>query len=325
MSSVCRPADRRRHRKLAAAAPIVAALAWPFPAQAHSPPAPTRGDFWASWNLDWAALAYIALAALVYAIGWRAGRRSHSPAAGPWRAACFAAGLIVVCVAIVSPLDALAHSLFSAHMAQHMLLIAVAAPLIVLARPVSVLARGAPRTLTRLVARLARPLRRGCRRLAPAAWALAVLGVHVGAVWVWHVPPVYAVTLASPAAHAVAHATLLATALLFWGCLIASGRAAGVGRGAAIAIAFGAAAGTGVLGALLTFTATALYPEHGAPAAEWGMTALADQQLGGLLMWVPGGTVYLIAAVVLVIRLLDGAEDVARPSVPGTPRGVGGT
>jgi putative membrane protein len=233
-----------------------------------------------------------------------------------WRSFALASGLAVILVALASPLDALAHELFSAHMAQHMLLVACAAPLIALARPGATLARGAPRALARAAARAVRPLRRGRRRLAAPIWAAAVLALHVGAIWIWHAPPVYEVVLRQPAIHALSHAVLFATALLFWSCLVAAGRRGGVGYGAAIALAFGAAAGTGILGALLTFATTPLYPAHAGPAAEWGMTVLGDQQLGGLLMWVPGGTVYLVAALVLVVRLLDAAE----PRATSPPR-----
>lgn len=305
MSSGCRVSDRRRTAALAALAGGAVA-AFPASAHAHGPTAPA--DAWAAWNLDWLLLGYLGLAAALYARGALIRGAPEGSGGALGRAACFAAGLAAVAIAIVSPLDAVGHSLLSAHMAQHALLVAVAAPLIALSRPWPVLARGLPRPSARLGSRLWRPLRRARRRLPVAGWALLVLALHVGAVWLWHTPAVYALALESPALHALSHATLFAAALLFWAVLVAAGRRAGVGRAAGIALAFGAAAGTGILGALLAFAATPLYPEHAAGAAAWDISLIADQQLGGVLMWVPGGTVYLIAVVALLLRLLDDGE-----------------
>jgi putative membrane protein len=256
---------------------------------------------------------------------FRGADRRRRNSLGLWRSLCLASGLAVVVVALASPLDSLAHELFAAHMAQHMLLVACAAPLIALGRPWQVIARAAPRGMVRSVARAARPLRRGRRRLPIAAVALGVLAIHVGAVWAWHVPALYAVALERPAVHALSHASLLATAIVFWSFLIAAGRRGGLGRGVGIAIAFGAAAGTGILGALLTFATTPLYPEHVGPAAERGMTPIGDQQLGGLLMWIPGGMVYLVAVLALLVGLLSPAEPRARRTATVRSERIAGT
>lgn len=180
----------------------------------------------------------------------------------PWRFAAAAAALFL---ALIWPLDVLSQLSFAAHMAQHMLLIGVAAPLLVLSRPSLRLIRG--NTWASL----------GSRTSAPRAFAL-----HAAAIWLGHAPLVIAWTLAYRWVHIVEHATLLGTAMLFWWALCRRGRA---GYGEAALWSLATMIHTGILGALLTFAPRVLYSGY----------ALEDQQLAGLVMWVPGGACYLVA------------------------------
>jgi cytochrome c oxidase assembly factor CtaG len=276
---------------------------------------------WRAWSFDPLVVCGLLAAALAYARGLRAlWARGMGRGVSPWRAAAFAGGLVALAVALLSPLDALDGELFTIHMAQHMLLILVAAPLLVLGAPgLAVLAglpRGARRGLTR---------RR--RSLAGAAigWALdqplLVLLAHVGVLWTWHLPVPYQAALASPPLHAMEHITFLGTAMLLWRVVLGPDPRHRLGRGLAILSVFVTALQAGALGALLTFAPQPLYPRQALGSAAWGVTPLADQQLAGIVMWVPGGVVYLATAAALLLVWLAEMEAEARAGEEPLPGG----
>lgn len=186
----------------------------------------------------------------------------------PRRRALFAAALCALFAALVWPLEALAGRSFAAHMLQHMLLIAVAAPLLVASRPAMPVLKGA-KTAGAVLRSLSRP---------PVAFLL-----HGVAIWAGHAPAVLEAAERHPPVHILEHALLLGTAALLWWSLRHRGRAA---SGAASLWTLGTMIHTSVLGALLTFAPRLLYPAY----------TLEDQQLAGLVMWVPGGLLYLAAA-----------------------------
>lgn len=192
------------------------------------------------------------------------------------------AGVAVIAIALLSPLDALSSLLFSAHMIQHLLLAVFAPLLLVLARPALPLTLGLAPRLRRMVSRPAlrlRPLAEGT-----VAAALAVVA-HTVVMWMWHVPAFYEAALGSPALHMFEHLTLFATALPVWWIALNLARP-GLGL---LVLVFTALQGV-ALGALLTFAPRVLYPSY--QTAAWGLSALEHQQLGGLLMWMPVGVVY---------------------------------
>jgi putative membrane protein len=233
------------------------------------------------------------------------------------QAACFAAGIAVLAMALLSPLDALAGALFAAHMAQHLLLILVAAPLLALAAPAAPLLWGLPAAPRRGVVRawprwLRRPLR------DPAfAWVL-----HTAVLWGWHLPPLYQAALRSGPLHALEHASFLATALPYWAVLVRLARPDATRQGVGVVYAFLAMLQSGVLGALITLSAAPWYPLHAETTAAWGLTPLEDQQLAGLVMWVPASLVYLAAGLALTLRWLAAVEaaDRRREERAGLPR-----
>lgn len=201
----------------------------------------------------------------------------------PRRAACFAAALLALLLALVWPLERLADESFAAHMAQHMLLIGIAAPLLVLSRPVARILKGGAR-LAGPLARLARPRN---------AFLL-----HAAAIWLGHAPRVIEWSLQHRWAHALDHLALVATAGFFWWAMLARGRD-GYGESALWTLA--TLVHTGVLGALIALAPRVLYPPYG----------LEDQQLAGLLMWIPGGLCYLVAGLAFAGGWLAGRH---RPS-----------
>jgi putative membrane protein len=286
---------------------------------AHAGGAPASNALWQAWSLEPAVLAGLAVAAAAYSLGvrrlWHAGPGAPS---GP-RAAAFGAGLAVVALALVSPLDTLAEGLFAAHMAQHMLLVMVAGPLLVLGAP------GLPLTVAlrprwrRRLGRLRRhPAVGAGRRLLtrPAvAWA-----VHVGTLWAWHLPAPYQSALGSELVHAAEHASFLGTAWLFWWVVLSRPGRRRLAPGFAVLYLFAAALQGSALGALLTLAPAPLYPLQAAASAPWGLDPLADQQLAGLIMWVPADLVYLGTAGALFMAWLMSLERASpRQEAPARP------
>jgi cytochrome c oxidase assembly factor CtaG len=203
----------------------------------------------------------------------------------------FIAGIIVLLLALVSPLDTLGDMyLFSAHMLQHIFLILIVPPLLLL---------GMPRDLARRI--LQRPLAGRAERVLSRpvlAWTLGI-----GTMWVWHWPPLYNAALASEPIHIVEHLMFLVTAAIFWWPVIGPIKELRLAPVGAVVYVFGACAAHTVLAILLTFAPLGLYPAYLLPADTlhvlpliregWGLTPSADQQWGGLLMWVPACLVYL--------------------------------
>jgi putative membrane protein len=263
-------------------------------------------DLWSAWSFEPAVLAGLGVTALLYARGMSRlrGRSGRRAAARRREAAAFWAGWVALAVALVSPLHPLGEALLSAHMAQHELLMALAAPLLVLGRPLVVTLWGMPARWRHAVGgwigRL-RPLWRALSRLE-VAWLLHALAI-VG----WHLPVLYQRTVSSDLVHSLQHTSFLLTALLFWWSVL-PGAALRSRHGAAIMSLFGTMVYTGGLGALLTLGTVPWYPAYGEAAPLWGLTPLEDQQLAGLIMWVPGGVSYLLASVWLVIDWLRTSE-----------------
>ena len=200
-------------------------------------PPPLPAEIWTSWNLDPPLLA--GLAGLAFLIG--RDRRG-------------ALAVLALVIAFVSPLCALSAALFSARVVHHVLLVAVAAPLLALMVPT----------------------RRGGGVAAP-------LVAMTGTLWLWHVPALYDLALSETPAYWAMQASLLVTAILFWRAVLSPGQPAH-------AALLGVLAGfiqMGMLGALLTFAPAPLYAAHALSPLEWGLSPLTDQQLGGLIMWVP--------------------------------------
>lgn len=246
----------------------------------------------------------ILAAGALYAIGvirlWRRSGQARAARAG--QAASFAAGLIVLVFALLSRLERLGQELFAFHMIQHELLMLVAAPLLVCGRPLAVWLWAFPRGGRQWLSRL------GETRSFAAFWRtvtspLSAWTLHAIVLWVWHAPSLFDATLVDRGIHNLQHVTFLLSALLFWFALLnARAREA---QGVAILYLFTTTVHAGALGALITFAARPWYPHYLATAPKWGLTALEDQQLGGLIMWVPASMVFVGFALVLLARWID--------------------
>jgi putative membrane protein len=252
------------------------------------------------------ALYLIGLARLWHRAGFGRGIRMIHVAA-------FAAGWLTLAVALVSPLHGLGETLFTAHMIQHVLLVGIAAPLLVLGRPGAALSWSLPKAWRPGLGVIVRagPVAAGWKM---ATNPLVATVLHGGTIWAWHVPLLFEAALDNEWLHWLEHATFLATAVLFWWALI--GRPArALGYGVSLACLFVTLLHTSLLGTLLTLSPQLWYAPA-AGAAEWGLTALEDQQLAGLIMWIPGAALYTLAALVLAaVWITDSARQHVRQHV----------
>jgi cytochrome c oxidase assembly factor CtaG len=265
-------------------------------------------DLWHAWTFEPAVIGLLLASSGLYAWGVARLWSASEPGGGVqiWRVLCFAGGMVALFIALVSPLHAMGSALFSAHMAQHEVLISIAAPLLVLGRPVIPFVWALPMSSRRSLGDLAR--NPGIEK----AWSVLTtpsiaFGLHAVALWAWHLPGLYQATLASELLHSFQHASFLFTALLFWWTILGASRAE-IARGRAILYLFLTALQTGALGALLTFAPSLWYPAYARTTGPWGLSPLDDQQLGGLIMWIPGSLAYLVAALALFAQWLRESE-----------------
>jgi cytochrome c oxidase assembly factor CtaG len=268
----------------------------------------TPNNLWGSWSFEPAIATSIVLLAVAYLVGLRRlWSRGRGRGISMRQSVNFFGGLAVLSIALLSPLDRLAGSLFSAHMVQHLLLILVAPPLLVAAS-----------TGTALGLALPIPARRKVRAWERHPWfaavtrvlsqPVAVLMLHVTALYLWHLPVLYQAALNDDLVHGLEHASFFGTAWLFWWLILDEKGRRKLGDGAAVLFVFLAGLASGALGALLTFAPRALYPLQALGAGAWGLTPVTDQQLAGLIMWVPAGVVYLLTAAVLFLRWMSGID-----------------
>ena len=251
--------------------------------------------------------ALLAVLLLASAIGYARGVANLWRRAGIGRgiavrdAVRFALGWSTLAIALFSPLDTLADRSFAVHMVQHELLMIVAAPWLAASRTYEAwswaLRRGGVRTLATLA--------RAWRWLAAPrrAWCL-----HAAALWLWHVPAFFLAALGDETLHALQHASFFFSALLFWWAVFGSRRRER--QGTALALLLTTMLQMNALGLLLTFAPDPWYAPDEPP--PWGLTALEDQQLGALVMWMIGGMVYAGAALAVVARWISPAAVAAR-------------
>lgn len=235
-----------------------------------------------------------------------------------WQAALFGLGIVALVVALVSPLDALGSALFSAHMLQHVLLLLIAPPLLLLGAPSLAVLWALPPAWRRGVGGWWRGAA-GWRTVWLALSApLLVWVLNTAAMWLWHYPALYEWALRDGSVHAFEHACFFLTALLFWWALPLVGSPGTrlrtrLGYGGAVAYLFAAAVQSMVLGIAITFSPLPWYPAYRPFVAAWGLTPIEDQQLAGLIMWVPVGVIYSLAALALLLVWLGLADPGGRP------------
>jgi putative membrane protein len=215
---------------------------------------------------------------------------------------CFAGGWLSVLLALDSPVHEISEQLFWVHMTQHEILVLISAPLLILSQPAAPFLFALPERWRVPLAKFPR------NKIIERAWLLisapfVAWMLHAAALWVWHAPKLFDATLEGEWVHAAQHISFLVTALLFWWTLFHK-RAGRLGYGGGILYVFTTAVHTSVLGALLTFATHAWYAPYSRTAPLWNLGALQDQQIGGLIMWIPAGILLTIAALVLLVKWL---------------------
>jgi cytochrome c oxidase assembly factor CtaG len=248
------------------------------------------------WKLDPIMAVPLAVSAAVYGLG---ASRVRVPRL---EMAAFLSGWCVLVIALLSPIATISEALFSMHMGQHELLMLIAAPLITLGRPLVPMLWAFPFRLRRRL--------KGGGGLAPT-WAritspAVVFILHALALWVWHLPALYQAAVLDDRVHALQHVMFTGTACLFWWGLL-RGRYGRLGYGAAVFYVFATAMHSGGLGALITFATAPIYPLYVQRAAP-GVDPLVDQQLAGLLMWIPAGAILTMFGLALLSAWLGEAE-----------------
>jgi putative membrane protein len=222
-----------------------------------------------------------------------------------WRAGAFAAGWAALAAALSPRMDEWSDTWLSVHMVQHEMLIVVAAPLMALGAPLVA-------TLWALPAGARRALAGRVRNTAvPALWGAATapgvaMLLHAVALWTWHLPRLYDYAVAHDSVHVLEHLSFFVTAAVFWWA-IANGRYGRSGYGAAVVYVFATGLHSGLLGALLTFSPRVWFAAYAMPHGA-GLSPLEDQQLAGLLMWVPAGFLLVVGALVFFAAWLRESE-----------------
>ena len=222
-----------------------------------------------------------------------------------WRAGSLVFGLLLIWIATASPLATLDHELLTAHMVQHLLLMTLAPPLILLGAPAKALAQGMSRRFVQKIGRsfCSAPLQRLGRALRhPVVCWLGAAGTLV----VWHIPSVFMLGLHSQVWHGIEQASFLVTGLLFWWPVVRLGTESSAWPESSILLyLFLATLPCDILSGFLVFCDRMVYPVYQASSPSFGMSALEDQQCAGALMWTCVTVVYLIAGGVCTARLLS--------------------
>jgi cytochrome c oxidase assembly factor CtaG/cytochrome c2 len=255
------------------------------------------------WNFEAWVIASLSVASLAYARGWW---RMRKRAASLREAGYFTAGIMSLVVALESPIDTVGEDLFSVHMVQHLTLMLISAPLFVCARPLIAFLWAMPRGLRRRFGRWWR---------GSAGRVFAALNSPVS-VWIWfcglfvfwHIPGPYSWALRHEPAHVFEHLCFFVSAFAFWSVVIEPSGRRRLDYGASVMFVATAAVLSGLPGALMVLTSRPFYPVHAEGAARWGLSLIEDQQLAGLIMWIPAGFAYLLAILVLFALWLRAAE-----------------
>jgi cytochrome c oxidase assembly factor CtaG len=288
---------------------FLATLATPI-ACAHEGEPLRPHDLWTAWSFDPGIVIPLLLTAVLYIRGASAAHGVSSKLQ-----IYFWTGWLLLCAALLSPLHPLGEALFSAHMAQHELLMVAAAPFLVRARPIAALLWGFPFRWRCALGKWSK------QKSFQTGWRffthpMTAWWVHAAALWLWHVPRFFQATLESDWVHSAQHISFLGSALLFWWSLFyAHGKAH---YGESVVYLFTTAVHTSILGALLTLASTVWYPAYAASTPAWGLTPLEDQQAGGLIMWIPAGLVYVIGGLILFAEWLRESDRAVEKSARTT-------
>jgi putative membrane protein len=281
-----------------------------------------------SWDLRPEVIIVLATAGIIYFLGWRRLRartagarasnrvRSHWHAGAMWRPVVYILGLLLLAIALMSPIDVLSGQMFTMHMVQHLFLVMFVPPLLLLANPLPYYLWGMPKDARlaggRLLSRQSR-FRQALQKVTGPgiAWLLFVI-----VYWGWHDPNAYQWALRSAFAHDLEHITFFSVAMLFWWHIVRSGPKihrplSPFGRAG---YAISGIPVNMLAGLAFVFATEPIYTYYEAMPRLWGLSVIEDQRIAGLIMWVPGSMMFLIAALVVVARWLQTEAD--KPPLP---------
>ncbi len=268
-----------------------------------------------SWRLE-VIIPLLILAAL-FLTGWfrlraRGDRTGWRSLGAPWRPVSYLAGLVVVGIALMSPLDVLVQQLFFMHMIQHLLLIMIAPPLLLLPNPMPFLLWGLPAPLRLSAgAALNRVIHKESalgRLLRPATSAVAVWFIYLVIIIGWHDPALYNAALRSEFVHDLEHLTMFLAGMLYWWVISGAGPRLNKqpSRYAKIGFSIAAVPPAMALGIVLAFSPGPVYSFYNDMPRLWGISVMDDQRISGIVMWIPGGMMHFMVALALIFRILTG-------------------
>lgn len=270
-----------------------------------------------SWSWRPEVIVPLLVLAVLYGRGWWVLRRRGRAEAGfakGWRLGAYLLGLFFIAISLLSPIDTLSSFLFAMHMVQHLLMVMFAPPLLMIANPFPVFLWGLPDPLRRSAGYwLSRaisqhsPVRRTLRSLLSpgTSWFVFVI-----VLWGWHDPNLYNAALRHQWIHDLEHITFFVTAMLFWWRITGAGprvhqKLSLLGR---VALAIAGVPPNMVLGVFLAFASEPLYSFYVEMPRITGLSALEDQSLSGIIMWIPGSMMYIIAALVMLFTWMKWEE-----------------
>lgn len=261
--------------------------------------------FWNTWTFDPLTLAGLAVLIVLYTRGLVRSRGRSGDLFPWWRPTSFYVGWTALLLGAVSPIDGLSGDLFLMHMVQHMLMMMVGPPLILVGTPVVPVLRGLPRVLRDDLAIPLFQMKRVRKALSFLASPLTAWLVFVFTVWVWHIPALYNEAVTNEALHFLQHATFIGAAAFFWWIAIdpvpLKPRLSYALR---LLYLFLATLQSTALAAIITLSEDVLYSYYESVPRLWGLTPGEDQMIAGLIMWIPGAGIYFIVLSVLFFVML---------------------
>jgi cytochrome c oxidase assembly factor CtaG len=262
-----------------------------------------------SWDLRVEIVGTLLLVGSVYTRGWwriRRQRTNQHPLAAGWRLAAYLGGLTLLSVALMSPIDVLAGQLFLMHMIQHLLLVMIAPPLLLVANPLPFFMWGLPIRAGRALGRSLRPTSTFRRVLYSSTSPGLVWMLFVAFFLGWHDPNAYSAALKSDLIHDLEHLTFFGTAMLFWWHVTGAGpRLRVLSRGVRLAYLLLTVPVNAATGIAIAFAGQPIYTYYTTVPRLWGMSVMQDQMIGGVIMWIPGSMMYLVAALILISGLVQ--------------------
>lgn len=270
---------------------------------------PVLSALFLSWDLRPQVIITLLLAGGTYARGWwrlRSRGVSQHSLANMWRLVAYLSGLLILGVALMSPIDVLGGQLFFMHMIQHLLLVMIVPPLLLLANPLPFFMWGLPVPARHQVGRLLSrrsAFRRGLYTLtAPGLVWMAFVAFLLG----WHDPSAYNAALRSNLIHDLEHLTFFGAAMLFWWLVIGAGpRFRSLSPGVRLALLLVTVPVNMAAGVVIAFAAQPIYTYYTTVPRLWGISVLLDQMIGGVIMWIPGSMMYLLAALIIISHLIQ--------------------